>query len=167
MHCDQHVRKMIIEYTQMEITARVLLGELPTDTPYHTPRMRNHPCAVHVRTCAQGFQYVVALRNALLDEFMFRFRADMLFPHPHATGVFISTLPAPPIAQLFPHRRRARPFPLAVGESPRYEGDPVRTYREFYHRDKARFATWTRRSPPDWWNPQSNGALPTHGGHNV
>ena len=38
MHCDQHVRKMVLEYTQMEITARVLLGELPDTTAYHTPR---------------------------------------------------------------------------------------------------------------------------------
>lgn len=159
MHCDQHVRKMTIEYTQMEVTARVLLGELPNDTAYHTPRMRNHPCAVYVRTCAVGFQYVVALRNALLDEFTYRFRDDQLFPHPHATALFVSALPPAPLQQLFPHRRRARPVPLAVGDNPRYEGDPVRTYREFYHRDKARFATWTRRPPPKWWNPEGEPCL--------
>jgi hypothetical protein len=152
MHCDQHVRKMVLEYTQMEITARVLLGELPDTTAYHTPRMRNHPCSVFVRSCARGFSYVTSLRDALLDEFEFRFRDPGLFgAQPHGTAVFLATLPPAPLATLFPHRRRAKPFPLAVGTSPRYEGDPVRTYREFYHHDKARFATWTRREPPDWW----------------
>lgn len=158
MHCDQHVRKMVLEYTQMEITTRVLLGELPDTTAYHTPRMRNHPCSVFVRSCAAGFSYVVALRDALLDEFVYRFRDDELFePRPHATAIFLASLPPPDMSRLFPHRRRAKPFPLAVGTSTRYEGDPVRTYREFYHVDKARFATWTRRPPPDWWQGESYG----------
>lgn len=157
MHCDQHVRKMILEYTQMEITCRVLRGELPDDTPYHTPRMRNHPCAVYVRECWHGFNYVRSLRDHLIDEFYYRFREPDLFGTfvEHATDLFIKSIPPPP-DKLFPHRRRPRPVPLAVGSSPKYE-DPVRTYREFYISDKARFATWTRRTAPAWWVGDTHG----------
>jgi len=160
MHCDQHVRKMIIEYTQMEVTARVLRGELAESTPYHTPRMRNHPCALYVRSCWHGFTYVRALRDALIDEFYFRFRDVDLFGAraEHATDTFVQSLPPPP-ASLFPHRRGPKPAPLAVGTAARYEDDPVRTYREFYITDKARFATWTRREPPDWWTGDTHGIL--------
>lgn len=143
---------MLIEYTQMEVTARVLLGELPPDTPYCTLRMRNHPCAVYVRTCPHGFEYVRALRDALIDEFYFRFRDEDMFGErvEHATDIFIRSLPPPP-AEIFLHRRRPKPAPLAVGDAARYPDDPVRTYREFYITHKARFATWTRRPPPAWW----------------
>lgn len=30
--------------------------------------------------------------------------------------------------------------------------DPVQAYRAYLRRDKAYYATWKRREPPQWWH---------------
>jgi len=30
--------------------------------------------------------------------------------------------------------------------------DPIQSYRDYYHLDKATFASWTGRSTPPWWD---------------
>lgn len=149
----------------MVVTARVLKGELPEfgEGPlyrekdgrikYCTLRMRNHPCAQWVRTDLYGFRYTYELLDAVLKEFHFRFREEG--GEPHATAKFLSLLPPPDMGKLFPHRRRQKPVPLAVKDATRWDDDPIRTYRNFYLQDKARFATWTKRCPPIWWSTKN------------
>ena len=30
--------------------------------------------------------------------------------------------------------------------------DPIQSYRDYYHLDKATFASWKGREKPPWWN---------------
>lgn len=136
----------------MLITARIDRGDLTVsevtqiaDTlnarPHYTPRMRAHPCAKWVTHCEYGFRYLETLTLTLGDLFYER------YGKPHKSVELYKSLPAAPRR----HRRRAKPVPLAVKGCARYPDDPVRTYREFYIQDKARFATWSFSEPPYWW----------------
>lgn len=154
----------------MLVTARVLNGELTVDQieqiarhlsasrstlslfdeslyedvfkTHYTPRMRNHPCAVWVKECWYGMQYTERLLRALGEEYTRRYHRQ------HKSVVFYDSLPERPATA---QRRRRLPVPLAVKEHVRYPDDPVRTYREFYIKDKSRFARWAHTEPPPWW----------------
>ena len=30
--------------------------------------------------------------------------------------------------------------------------NPIQSYRDYYHLDKATFATWSHRDRPEWWD---------------
>ncbi len=135
---------MILEYCQMIVTARVLLGDLEAPIKYYTHRMRNHPCAVWVRT-REGFLYTEELLWHLCNEFEYRWGKV------HATKQFYFDLPIPNLETMFPYRRRRKPVALAVSTFPRFIGDPIKTYHTYYMMDKVRFATWTKRPKPSWW----------------
>ena len=48
-------------------------------------------------------------------------------------------------------------FPLAMKANPEciHEGDPVRSYREYYQTKQDRFKmAWTNRSTPNWFEQQ-------------
>ena len=157
-HCDKHCRKMILEYTQQLVTARVMKGELSVDAvppeclredghiKYYTYRMRNHPCSVWVREDRRGFTYVTQLLSWLCEEFSFRWGKT------HATETFyFDLLPEANIERLFPHRRRAKPVPLAVSGNQILDC-PIETYRAFYMTKQERWPLqWTRRERPPWY----------------
>ena len=67
----------------------------------------------------------------------------------HKSIGIILTLPDPPIEDI-----GLTPFAQAMPKEYRVEGNPVQAYRNFYIHDKIRFATWTKRDPPEWFiNP--------------
>lgn len=133
----------------MLVTARVLRGELPSETKYNTYRMRNHPCSKWVRLDRAGFQYASNLLRALCDEYTYRFGKV------HATDTFYyGELPEPKIKELFQHRRRRKPVPLATGEKHPLDADPVEVYRRYYESKEQRWSLkWTRRNAPGWYRP--------------
>jgi hypothetical protein len=170
-HCDSHVVKMPVESVQMLITARVMNGDisveqvkehadqmsimyshpsLDLDGPtyndvfktHYTPRMRNHPCSIWVRECFSGFGYLQDLLACLGDEYTKRYGKT------HKSVLFYESLPT---ARIRFRRRKKMPVPLAVGNHNKYEGQPVRTYREFYKSDKSSFAKWSYSEQPYWW----------------
>ncbi len=130
----------------MLVTARVMKGDLPQGTKYHTYRMRNHPCSVWVRNDRQGFIYASELLRALCDEYTYRFGKV------HATDTFYFNLPEPDLKKIFPHRRRTKDVPLAVGNHP-LTNDPVEVYRSYYH-TKSWDLKWTKRDIPFWYNKE-------------
>ena len=133
----------------MLVTARVLKGDLPDETKYFTFRMRNHPCAYWVRNDRRGFLYATSLLSSLCAEYTYRFGKI------HATEIFyFSQLPSPDLKELFPYRRREKKVPMAVGKHP-LDGDPVRTYQEYYH-TKTWKLKWTKRPIPPWYTPRSS-----------
>lgn len=148
MHLDKHVVKMPIELCQMLITARVMKGDLPEDTKYYTYRMRNHPCSVWVRNDLYGFQYTEELLHALCDEYWHRFGRHK--EHRHASGTFYSSLPDANTTSMFPHRRKRKPVPRAVGDYLKFLC-PVETYQHYYIHGKKHIAKWTDRPVPDWY----------------
>lgn len=102
--------------------------------------MRHHPCAQWVRDSAHGYAYAESLLFHLGVEYTYRYGKH------HASVTWYSELPA----YHHPHDVELA-VPLAVKDYPRWENEPVRTYRHFYQHDKASFARWRNTPPPEWW----------------
>lgn len=71
LHCDQHVRKMIVESAQLLSTAHhVLKSEVASEL--YRPTHVNHPCAIWVRESSNNYVWLLDLFLALCNEYTFR-----------------------------------------------------------------------------------------------
>lgn len=137
-HCDQHVVKMILESTQILCTALNLKG---FDTPYKSTHTK-HPCVKWAGESYSNFQWLTKLTLALNDEYKFRYNTA----HDHKS---IETLRK--IQQYEYEDQGLTEFPQAMPAKYKVDGDPVQAYRNFYNYDKSRFASWTKREKPPWF----------------
>lgn len=137
-HADQHVVKMILESTQMLCT---VLNEHGVETPYRSTHV-HHPCTLWAGESLSNWQWLRELALSLNDEYRYRFERS----EDHGSAVVAGGLAWPPIRDT-----GLTSFAQAVPDAYKVPGDPVRAYRRFYIAEKARFATWTRRSIPTWF----------------
>lgn len=170
-HVDKHIVKMPLEVAQLLCTAiwvdyhlgfvpRALnkeesakLNNLKKDikhlspeerplTPY-LPMMYNHPCTIWVRSSLDNFEWAHCYGNALNEEYCYRYGKR----HKSIEEV-VNKLPEP---KNMP-RLGFTKFGLAMPEELKDYDNPIQSYRDYYHLDKATFASWTGRSKPEWWN---------------
>ncbi|PKF61619.1 hypothetical protein CW745_09855 [Psychromonas sp. psych-6C06] len=143
-HCDQHVVKMILESVQLLCTA---LNKKGFETPYKSTHIK-HPSVLWVEKSYDNFLWLKALTIALNDEYKFRY--DKTEDHKSmATLKKIEGITFPAIG--------LTPFPQAMPEQFKVPNDAITAYRNFYNGDKARFAKWTKRNPPHWFNSSFDG----------
>ncbi|WP_297476680.1 pyrimidine dimer DNA glycosylase/endonuclease V [uncultured Photobacterium sp.] len=137
-HCDQHVVKMILESVQLLCTA---LNKKGFATPYKSTHM-NHPCVLWVEKSYDNFLWLKALTLALNKEYKYRYN---------------KTTDHKSIAVLAEIERYSydaiglTPFAQAMPNDYKVEADAIEAYRNFYRGDKAAFAKWTKRPPPEWF----------------
>ena len=136
-HCDQHVSKMILESVQLLCTC---LSKQGYTTPYR-PTHVHHPGVLWLQESHANWCWLRDLALALNREYRHRYQREV----DHAS---IAVLAA--IAGMEYVDCGLTEFAQAMPEHYRYRGNAVRAYRAFYRGDKARFATWTRRSTPRW-----------------
>ena len=139
-HCDKHVVKMIVEEAQMLSTVHHAHGD--DDPRLYRPTHRHHPCTLWAGQSRGNYEWAWELLYHLTCEYTVR------FGRVHATEKLLA-----PLAYVPDGVNRdtvVTEFPQSVPEDLRGD-DPIAAYRAFYLRDKARFATWTRRQPPSWW----------------
>jgi hypothetical protein len=137
-HCDAHVVKMLLEYAQLLSTAVRLSGIDEGYKPTHV----NHPAAIWVRESISHWNWLKRLALALEDEWRYRYEHGS--GDTHKSADVIRKLPTPVLNDI--------PWcdpPQAMPQAYRCD-DVVEAYREYYRRDKSRFATWTRRLRPKW-----------------
>ena len=72
MHCDKHVRKMILEYAQMLCTAHHVCGRYKNPKLYKIS-FKNNPCTVWARTSSGNYLYLYILFINLCKEYTRRF----------------------------------------------------------------------------------------------
>ena len=84
------------------------------------------------------------LADALNEEYGYRYRGKS---HKSMHEV-IAHLPELDIPRL-----GLTPFALAMPDSCKTD-NAIESYRDFYHKDKATFASWTRRGQPHWWDEE-------------
>ena len=164
-HCDKHIIKMILESAQLLCTAhwinkyvghiprkleskeweevRKHKGNEPRDFPY-LPTMHNHPCSIWVRESKDNYEWLWQLADALNEEYGYRYGGKS---HKSMHEV-IAHLPELDIPRL-----GLTPFALAMPDSCKTD-NAIESYRDFYHKDKATFASWTRRGEPHWWDKE-------------
>lgn len=164
-HCDAHVRKMLLEYTQQLTCAyhaalgvrttrdmlrtqdtsgfRSLFADFPRHLPYR-PTHFNHPCAVWTRETTGNFGWVLELALSLAAEFRRRWGKE------HAAEVILSWM-------------FANDVPMSVTEGPlsafvqcmptdaKIADRPVEAYRRLYVRKASNFSMrWTNSDLPPW-----------------
>lgn len=143
-HCDKHVNKMILESGQLLASAIHLTSpELAKEVPdLYKLTHKNHPCAIWVRQSINHYLYLMDLMEALNEECQYRYGHSK----DHATIVKLRNWPFP----VLPGVRFIEP-PKCMPDDLKTIPDTVEAYRAYYKRDKLSIATWTKRSPPDWW----------------
>ena len=162
MHCDRHVLKMIIEYAQLMSTAhRVLDGteyiDLTAngrkikrwrhpDVSYDSGLMKashiNHPSNVWLRSGLSNYRWLHCMWVELLKEYTHRYGKI------HACQKYDKFLMNPPknIADI--------PFTAPTPAMPdecKIPGDSLASYHKYYIDKKVRFAKWTKRNVPLWY----------------
>ncbi len=157
MLCNKHVCKMSIEYAQLLLNAHTLVTGRPVKNPLdYQPVFLNHPCSKWVSDSLDNYYWLLRLTVATWAEHKYRFtegdrehkcRAllDVVSQPPNGIPSF-STVATPP-PQCVPDDYR---ISQTVAHANRWR-NTVKAYRDYYVYEKARFARWTKREPPDWF----------------
>lgn len=171
-HVDKHIVKMPLEAAQLLCTAlwidkyigyvpraltkdenkiltdvRRAQKDLPMEVRYvpYLPTMQNHPCSIWVRTSLDNFEWAHCYANALNEEYCHRYGKR----HKSVEEV-VNRLPDP----INIERVGFTKFGLAMPDILKDYDNPIQSYRDYYHLDKATFASWTSRPKPYWWNDE-------------
>jgi hypothetical protein len=163
MHLDKHVVKMIIEYAQLLSTAhRMLDGEMYLDKTKNGRSIKrwrlddereeilykashvNHPSAVWVRQSEQNYKWLYQLWYELCKEYTFRYGKE------HLTFTKLKNVIGFPPKNI-DNLNFTQPTP-AMPDEYKYDGDSLKSYREYYKGAKKSFAKWTKREVPTWFN---------------
>lgn len=154
MHCDKHTVKMILESAQLLSTAhRVLDGELINkkwilkdnrENALYKATHANHPSAIWTRSNINHYMYLYRLFCELMEEYTYRYgkvhKCDSM-------REILSNAPTNIVKT-----NNWQDPPQCMPDDSKVDGDVVEAYRNYYTNHKARFAKWTRRKEPSWWN---------------
>ena len=163
MHNDKHCVKMILEYAQLLSTAhRVLdgvelnglsvsgrkkkfwtLGDRRDYTLYKATHI-NHPSAVWVRQNQQNYIWLSQLLHALCKEYTYRYGKI----HKVERDGLLEELYNWPMN--IPMGEFTEPTP-AMPDDVKVAGDSIKSYHNYYIKNKAHLANWKNRKVPDWY----------------
>jgi hypothetical protein len=130
MLCDKHVVKMPLECAQMLSTI--------AGGPYK-PSHVNHPCTKWAREKQGNFNWLLKHGFALCKEYTHRYGKV------HSCEAVLEQIAKMKISL---PKGRTEFYPCVPDEC--LTNDVVTSYHQYYF-TKARFATWKKRNPPDWW----------------
>lgn len=159
-HVDTHVRKMILEYTQLLSAAYFqgfgIVWRVPDpigekefiyvvryqDKPefrIYAKTHFNHPSAVWTRQSIHHWLWVRDMALALCKEFTYRFGSR------HATQTILENMVIPPPLPDVPF---CEPPPAMPDDFKSSSSED--SYRKYYALGKRHLHAWTNRSKPDW-----------------
>lgn len=168
LQCDKHVVKMIVESAQMLSTAhRMLDGYMEKRLSKSGKRMVNywvhpnknlentlykavhhsHPCTKWTMESLQNYIWHYEHFYALCVEYTYRYGKT------HSTETLLDEVLSIPPKNI--HNNGLTDFALAMQNEPQciHEGDPVRSYHEFYQTKQDRFKMiWSKRNVPEWFS---------------
>ena len=142
--CNKHICKQVLEATQLlSGVHHVYQTALAKSGRLYRATHINHPCAIWARESYQNYQWLYWHGLALAGEYTYRYKKI----HKCEEVLFLCTLPP---RESFLRNLGLTPPAQAMPEQ--YRGpDPVEAYRRYYNAEKARFAQWVKRKPPDWF----------------
>lgn len=154
-HCDRHVIKMILEYSQLLSTAMHVMphtfsGCKPITAPLGKSHA-NHPVALWACALPENAMYLLRMAVALCHEKNHRWPCRPRHAYETQLLALVEKLESNPLFNTFPAS-----FPVAVKSKAGQKVhapllEVVSTYRDYYVADKAGFATWRRRIKPMWF----------------
>ena len=169
MHVDKHVVKMIVEYGQLLSTAHRMNDGIKTEARSKTGRKTwryimederrqntlyqavhyHHPSAVWCRETKGNYSWLLHLLKHLLKEFTYRY------------GTRHSVEDRIPYLNMLPQNINMSPevteMPQCMPEHLKIPGNPIAAYKNYYIKEKVRFATWKNRSIPLWFQQKDIG----------
>ena len=175
MSCDKHVVKMILESAQMKSTAHWLhllwengkdlkdfarVREVKewllknTDVSLHPPYAMTHvrhPCTLWVSSTLQNYNWHYELLFYLCKEYTKRYNKI------HKTANYLSWF-----KNNIPQgikRTGFESFAVCMNDDYKVNLDPVASYRNYYIKDKSRFAKWKYTQEPSWYSKGLNNVL--------
>lgn len=156
MHCDRHVVKMITESVQMLVTAGLANNWIGSENLPCAPlsaNMAKHPCTRWTCEHIHNFNYLTMLTYALCQEHQYRYPLSPQHAYYYWVRNLKLALTASQLGTMAPIPAK---FAVAIKDSkqrsvstPHLEA--VDIYRNYYVRDKHKFATWKRRVKPIWF----------------
>ena len=138
-HCDKHVVKMVLEYTQL--LCSVMHANDYEDIPYKKTHF-NHPCAIWARWSLANYQYLWDLTDALGKEYTYRY-GKVHKSHKLLIDGFIPRnikMKSTDLNLDFPNCTSIKDGSIGT--------DIVNIYREYYKRDKAYMISYKKRNAP-------------------
>tara|TARA_B100000085_G_C18413925_1_gene459795 strand:+ start:156 stop:704 length:549 start_codon:yes stop_codon:yes gene_type:complete len=166
-HCDKHVVKMILESAQMKSTAHWLhllwsnnksLKDFKrvrdakswllenTDPVLHPPYAMTHvrhPCTLWVSSTVENYMWHYDLLFYLCKEYTKRYGKI------HKTANYLSWF-----KNNIPQGMKSsglEDFVICMKEEYKINEDAVASYRNYYKKDKVRFAKWKLNNVPSWF----------------
>jgi hypothetical protein len=136
-HCDKHVVKMILEYTQILCSVYYYTNGIPNNIYKLTHK--NHPCCIWCRESLSNWLWLKDMTLALYDEYKFRYNNKQ-----HKSGELVELLPTPKINNIGITER-----PQAMPENFR-NLDVITAYRNYYRSNKQHILRYTKRDIPEW-----------------
>ena len=146
-HCDAHVRKMVVEYSQLLSTAWHILKP-DSGKELYKPTHVNHPCSVWVRSNPANYDWLYVCLFWLHREYLFNYNNH------NASYRLIGSLKENPFDSYKPSIDKdfSEP-PLAMPDYCKI-GDAVESYREYYRREKADLLVYKFRYAPHFLSPR-------------
>ena len=167
-HCNKHVVKMILEAGQMLCAAHwmswldkfgktrsnfKLMRDVKQFLKDNVPKEKqpawgithiNHPCTIWTRQSLENYNWHLELMACLLWEYTRRYNKTH-----KSEELYQWLLHNTPLC--FPQQGRT-PFPICMKEEYKVGNDPIQSYRNYYIKDKVRFAKWEPRAKtPEWF----------------
>lgn len=150
-HCDEHVRKVIVEVAQMLNMNSILLGgdsyqrDYPPYTKYKVSNThKNHPCTRWLRESLDNSLWGINYGLSLADQFCIR------YGHSHKCEKAIIWVRD---FGTLPKKRGLTSFAICVRNDLKRD-NTVKSYRLSYAFDKVRFASWNKGvDSPSWFKP--------------
>ena len=166
-HCDKHVVKMILESAQMLSTAHWLQAlqifnkdisdfkrvrdakdflyenlKNSMQPPYKITHVR-HPCTIWTTESIENYIWHVKLLFYLCHEYTKRY--GKIHKTAHYIKWFVDNRPynIPKIGMT--------PFKICMANDYKISTNPVECYKEYYIKDKSRFAKWKLGNTPQWY----------------
>lgn len=136
-HCDKHIVKMPLESAQILCTCIHNKGALSPYKPTH----RNHPCTLWANKNMTNFCWLTDFGEALCHEYTYRY------------GKVHKCLDVIRYCRGFASLFEDAELTQFIQAMPDYckRDNPVEGYREYYIREKADIAKWTKREIPNWF----------------
>jgi hypothetical protein len=150
-HCDKHVVKMILEYSQLLCTTHHILVPDQSDLIPYKMTHKNHPCAVWARQSKNNYWFIRELARHLNKEYMYRYGKTV----GHKSWQVIDNLPfiKPSAFSYFCNSSYPLDYdsvPQAMPDEYKVSGDPVTAYRNYYANGKKDILSYKFCSKPDW-----------------
>jgi hypothetical protein len=140
--CDKHVVKMILESAQLLSAAYERTSPYNGNGPYKMTHV-NHPCTLWTKQSKDNYLWLIEHVEEMLKVY------THIYGKEHASTKVINWCKEN-MNELVFQTQGMTEFPLAMPSECKSQ-DAVSSYRNYYKKHKAQFATWKNRKIPEWF----------------